>query len=714
MKKIIFAFFLSVSSLFSEDYINPSTCETLTPTGGTATAMIEYLPYIWSATEAHAIEFCPMMVGQDNLSGRVATDVALSWTGNWSNYGSALRCSLVVSISTTIITPPPTICPDGQSYNMETCSCPELISCPENTTKYEYTCYPTQTRVLNNPEVPGVNVYKYADGSTQACHASLGWCKSYDLNGGEIIPNLPVTLPDGTQQIFNTSGESITNRFLQIGGLAVAVAGGAVAVVGSGGLATPAVGAGIAATAIHLGLFSTGAGVYGDNVYTFNDAETDNVSSTSENAIKIHLDTFQIPANLQTTTAPDGSPVQKVVNPDGSTQTVTVTETAVISTTKKADGTTEEITVPKEVLTTPVTSNDFKETNNIVPFTYTQTVSNPTVIKSDGTAVTGATSTVTAVHNPSNSTSSTSATSSTGTTSTSTSLGTTSTATGTTISSDGTTQTTEFNTKPITDRLDQIITQNTLTNNTLLKTDQTLTKVDTNIEKLVEKATERNEKLTDIEKAIKDINATTDMTKTIEAIDAVKNAVSDLNSTIKEGAEGVITSIGDLNTTISSGNAGIAALLSDINASLNKEENLSETEGGSITPDDTPTEAEEFLKEMLSTSAHMSNFQEALDSGDGMFADFVDFGTNLKADYDNMKTTFESTKTKLQTGVIIAPPVSFDTCAETLTIGGTTHTLDLCAKISPYSSLIYSIVYLFGLVSVLMFGVLTFLKMGGE
>ena len=337
-------------------------------------------------------------------------------------------------------------------------------------------------------------IYRYENGIHQICSASLASCSTYDKDGNRI-DNIPI---DGVT--YQTLIDAQKNRFINIGGTILAMTAAGVAILGSGGLLTPAAIATAGTTGITAGLFTAG-NAFTESPYTLNSEDHDNISAT-EKGIRIDLATmdFSDPSNaISSTQNAQGNEVYTIENPDEGTITkIEVTPDKIIST-KRDTATNEEtiINVNKDVLTNPVTQNDFTSNNNLNNVDYTVTEVTPPKINNDGTTTTSSTQTINKTLNTANNDNSvnsttytTPETSSTTTNSDSTTNYDTTTAT---TSSDGTTttgtSTNNIDYSPITKRLNQIMNQNTATNNKIDKVskESTQKKILDTIKDLLEK-----------------------------------------------------------------------------------------------------------------------------------------------------------------------------------------------------------------------------------
>lgn len=245
----------------------------------------------------------------------------------------------------------------------------------------------------------GSIIYRYENGITQVCSTSTSSCNSYD-DGGNHIDNIPI---DGVT--YQTRSDAQTNRLINIGGTILAMTAAGVAILGSGGLLTPAAIATAGTTGITAGLFTAG-NAFTESAYTLNSEDHDNISAT-EKGIRIDLATmdFSDPSNaISSTQNAQGNEVYTIENPDEGTITkIEVTPDKIIST-KRDTATNEEtiINVNKDVLTNPVTQNDFTSNNNLNNVDYTVTEVTPPKINNDGTTTTSSTQTINKTLNTAN------------------------------------------------------------------------------------------------------------------------------------------------------------------------------------------------------------------------------------------------------------------------------------------------------------------------
>ena len=582
--------------------------------------------------------------------------------------------------------------------------------------------YPEKTSEETYPD--GSKGYNYDDDSYQHCNASLQTCFTMDKDGNRI-PNIPVDHDNDSETppvTYASPDDALAMRLLYAGGLALTIGtGGSLGVLAGLG---STLGSAVATTGILSGLGITSTAF--DYVpFTANSTSNDNVSSTS-NALRIDLlDTSSAPS-VSTSVDANSNPVLTTTNANNEQVRVTSTTNNIEVETTASNGTKTTVTVPNTTLTTPTTSNDFSEDNNLDQFAYTTVTTTPTVINYDGTTTSGVTTSTTSTHNPSNSTSSTSSTSSTTPTTSTSSVSTSSVSTGTTTSSNSVTTTSSQDLTPITSRLDQMIRQNTLTNDTLKGSKDDTKK---QLEDLLTKADTRNETLTDISEAIDAQNDSNSTTNTL--LNAIKeilesqdnNSTNDTNSTdtLLEDIKGLIesqndnnstnellTDITDLlesqsdaNSTTNSLLEGISGLLDDMKSDANQTSADANKTNAQNTLDlkgilEATENNGDKLQEMLDGDEDDNGVKDALQSA---LDEFSQAYTNLKGSYDNIENQFSDLNATLKGGFTNnLPTAKVTTCPfnNYITFGDSSIpvNIDICKVISPYYSTLYFIFYM--------------------
>jgi len=410
------------------------------------------------------------------------------------------------------------------------------------------TPFPKEISRRTPPNNPNMLELKYDDGSSQFCDNG-GGCLTFDTNG-KVIPNIPI---DG--KTYATSAQIQTHNIVLVGGLAIASALGAAAIVATGGLAAPAVVATLGTGAVTTGVGSVASAFTGASTFTLNTPTSNNVNTSSSNPIQINLTSSNFgkesPA-VSNSVSSSGNKVSTVTSSNGSTTSTEFTPTNIVSSNTAPDGTVTTTTIPNSALApaTPATpaqinSNGLSSANNPPSFDYTVKIQKPTVINNNGTITKGSTSTV--VNHYNSKTFNTTIVNSSGTTSntSSSSVGSSSTSLGSSSSSNGVTSSTSTDLTPITSRLDQIISQNTLLNSSVKDSQKTN---DSKLDELIKKATDRNTKLDDIKQAINDINAT-DMKPTNKKLDTLHSDLNSTNSLLSD-IKGLLKSSNSSNSTI--------------------------------------------------------------------------------------------------------------------------------------------------------------------
>ncbi|MBU1658342.1 hypothetical protein KKG72_04730 [bacterium] len=427
----------------------------------------------------------------------------------------------------TVIASAP-ICSDGEALNMNTCECPCTIegtrledyallegcrSAMQEILTYKYTnlgcatcdpngpfslvgdspickegeiketvrpnifkcvlpsVFPDLVETYPIPDMPGVTRFTYNNGSLQFCNTEHGTCFTIDKNGLKI-PNIPI---NGT--IYNDILDREIHRWLSIGSIVIGTVGAATAVIGSGGLAGLGLSAGL-----HLGIANE---TWGDTYTVEVNTELNDNAASTEQGIMVNPTTLNFgteSAEVTNTTDTQGNKISTIED----TKKVTFKEEIIEAETTYADGSKQIIVIPTSVLTTPTVKNDFSEVNNLSNVDYIiKNITAPTM-NNNGTTTSGTATTTYNTLNTINNITTTNSTQITSATTTPTTISTTTetpaTTTSTSTSSTGEVTTTTAKTttdlKPITDRLDQIINQNTVSNTKLDKIAQESTQKD--------------------------------------------------------------------------------------------------------------------------------------------------------------------------------------------------------------------------------------------
>jgi hypothetical protein len=422
-------------------------------------------------------------------------------------------------------------CLNGQVPDAKgVCSAPTSPTCADNQIldNVSNSCvYPsllnTQVYKATDPLMHWVS-YSYSGGISQHCSFIDNSCFTVSP-GGTHIPNIPI---DGVAYI--TPGDMSVNRFITVSGTTLALTAGGILAVSTGGLATPAISATLGTVGIVSGLTVGGSTFNGTPFVVNPESVTSGEPGSLSQPIKINLatiDTTQSDSTVQTTYKQDTDEWLNYVSTPEKDTTIKTNDTTITLVDTFQDGTSESYSIPLTSLTAPIVQDDFLSPTNQVSPVVTKTTTSPQIYNSDGTITPPSTSSSSLTTNSETAISSPASASASSVDSASISA----------VSPD------TIDYKPITDRLNQIINQNTLTNDTLFNS---TTDIKSKLDSLIVNSDKNLVKLDDIKDAITDINLSVDTSNIEDSLNNIKDGLSTLTDG-KEDDNGISSLVSSYN-----------------------------------------------------------------------------------------------------------------------------------------------------------------------
>jgi hypothetical protein len=598
-----------------------------------------------------------------------SSDTSLSYCGEEIYYKSALRIITSVSDDCDLVN-------DDEDYEVHTIYDTKIVC--------DYSDEAIGNPIYYNDKTVS---YFHTMGRKQICSIDTNTCYTTDRNGNKI-DNLPI---NGV--IYDTIEDVNMNRLLTIGATGLAVVAGSVAIVGSGGTLLPATVATYGTTSVSSGIFATALGLQG-TPYNINSNDSDNNPDTVGigKGISINLNDYDFSKenpSVDKYVDSEGNEVSRLITSDGSKQELKTVDDNVILDVQYPNNDRVITEVPLSVLTEEINNDDnFNQNNNGSNYSYKVTTSKNDEIQDDGTVIKFPQ--IISEYNVDTSNNVRELVSQTtvgGSVSASSTNGSSSTVNQSVDEDGNIISNTSNDYAPVTNRLNQIIAQNSLSNSeTRLnnikvssKLDSIVSSFETSTSSITSTVSSSSDSIVDSINSLKSTN--------YSKLGAIKTTINNKGNDIKHMVDNRGT---DIKNSIDTQGSNIVSSLNDISSSLGSSSDGNNTDVVNAINSQTDSIMDVLDGDLNSTSTNDYNF---------IVGEFSTFKNNIFDDLNSTISQINSVKDTLNNGFSLElPSGTVDSCPyeATLTFHGkdVPFKIDVCSIISPVNGVLYILFYI--------------------